>query len=391
MNKNLRLVLVTAFLDLLGFGILIPSLPAISQHFGMSGSWTVWSQAIYSLGMFVSGAIIGSLSDKYGRRPMLLVANGLNILGYILMGVSYFMVGHLETMLAFSLFILSRFVSGTGGSGFSVIQAYVSDISTPEEKTKNMGMIGATFGVAFLVGPAIGGILGELGGVPTIVGLSLIIMLINTLYIYTTLPEPSRHNAEKPDRANIHYGAVIVFLLVISLLSTIGFSSIQGGSTQYYADIFYFTQREIGFSMSAVGIASIIYQGFLVKHIRKILSDESMLMMGITILMISLYFFALNRSSLLLVPILFSIPIGMGSLNPSLISLLGKNSSGHVGKIMGINSSVTGIGGIIGPIIVGILYAEHPSSPYYAASALFGLMLIGSFLFLRSRKEALET
>lgn len=383
MNKNLRLVLITAFLDLLWFWILLPSLPSITAHFDMAPSWTVWSQAVYSFGMFAAWGIVGSLSDVYGRKNMLLFVNILNVFWYILIGVSYFFVGHIGTMIAFWLFIFSRFVAWMGGSGFGVIQAYVSDISKPEEKTKNMGMIGATFGTAFLIWPAIGGIIWEFWWFASIIWLSIVIMCLNTAYIFFKLPEPSKHVHEKKDTAKLHYSPIILFLFASWLLVTIGFSSIQWGSTQFYKDIFGFSEREIGFAMSMVGLSSIVYQGFLVKYIRQYLTDENMMLFGIAIMGIFTYLFGINRDPILLFAIVLFLPVGMGSFNPSLVSLLGQNAGSHVGKVMGINASIVGIGGIIGPVLVGILYIAHPSIPYISASILFGILFVISLIFFR--------
>ncbi len=392
MSKKLLLILITAFLDLLGFGILLPSLPSLTLHFGMIASWTIWSQSVYSLGMFVSGGLIWTLSDKYGRKKILLITSSFNILAYILIGIAYFLVGHIETIFAYALFIFARFIGWVGWSGISVIQAYVSDISTPVEKTKNMWMIGAMFGLAFLVWPAIWGILSVYGWIEQILTVTTIIMIINTLYIYFKLPEPVKHSHDIPDTKHLHYSPFLLFLFCASLIVTIAFSSIQWGSMQFYHDVFHFSPKEIWFFMSMVGLASIIYQWLLVKYVRRIFSDGSMMIFGITLLAVCIYLFGTNRDPIFLYPIVMLIPVGMGSFNPSLMSLLGQNSEKHVGKVMGINSSVVGIGGIIWPIVIGILYAKDPSFPFiWASILLFFLLLIALFFLAWNTRKSKKT
>lgn len=140
LKSQLPLILTTAFLDILGMSLLIPSFPAITAHFGQAESWSMWTQAIYSFGMFAAGSIVGNLSDKFGRKNMLLVTTTINILGYFATYLAL-KLGSTVGITGFALYLAARFVAGIGGSGFGVVQAYISDISIGAEKTKNMGMM----------------------------------------------------------------------------------------------------------------------------------------------------------------------------------------------------------------------------------------------------------
>lgn len=181
-KSQLPLILTTAFLDILGMSILIPVFPDLTAHFNQAESWTMWTQSVYAIGMFFSGFVVGNLSDKYGRKNLLIATSAFNLLGYIvtLLALQF---GSTVGIIGFAGYLLARLVAGIGGSGFAVVQAYISDISSPEEKTKNMGLIGAAFGTAFLVGPAIGGTIAQLAGIEGILIVSTIIITINLLWI----------------------------------------------------------------------------------------------------------------------------------------------------------------------------------------------------------------
>jgi MFS transporter, DHA1 family, tetracycline resistance protein len=268
------LILTTAFLDILGIGILIPVLPDIIVHFGVAEAWNPYSQGIYSIGMFLGGLVFGRLSDRYGRKNLLSVTTTFNLLGYIILWISL-SKGYITADLGvlFIIFLSARFVSWLGWAGLSVLQAYISDVSTRENKAKNMWMIGAAFGLAFLIGPAIGGTLSHWGIEYVIFG-CIVAISINLILILTILKEPVKHAIEMhEDHVPFHFSRFIIVLFVLSFWGTLAFSTIQTGSNQYYADIYWFNADQIGYTLSLVGLVAIIYQGGLVKYVRKVLSE----------------------------------------------------------------------------------------------------------------------
>lgn len=167
--------------------------------------------------MFLGGLLFGRLSDKYGRKNLLILTSGLNLIGYITLFISlskgFLPVG---VNVLFLIFIAARFISGLGGAGFGIVQAYISDISKPAEKTKNMGLIGAAFGMAFLIGPAIGGLLSKWGIEYVIIGCSIAIA-INFLMIIFRLPEPKKHVEEMhTEHVPFHFSKEVIILLILS-------------------------------------------------------------------------------------------------------------------------------------------------------------------------------
>ncbi len=383
MNKSLLLVLITAFLDILGFSILIPVFPEITAHFHQSESWTMWTQSVYAVGMFFSGIFIGNLSDKFGRKRMLIVTSGFNLLGYIATLIAL-NIGSTVGIMWFALYLSARVIAGIWGAWFWVVQAYISDISSPETKTKNMGMMGAAFGTAFLIWPAIGGILASLWWTNGILYVSIAIITINFLWIIFGLPEPKHHinEMESADLKEWSMTHDIYVLLFLSLGATIGFSVIQSGSGQFYTDKFDFDAKLIGYTMTMFGLISIIYQWFLVKYVRKYLNEQRMMQVWLLFLTFWMILLALNQTAFLVFFIIILFPLGMGSFGPSLASLLSQDAGKHAGRVMGMNTSATGIGGIIWPILTGWLYASDITLPFWASAWLFFFLFIVSVMYL---------
>jgi MFS transporter, DHA1 family, tetracycline resistance protein len=378
------LILITAFLDILGMGILIPVLPDIITAFWVAESWNPYSQGIYAIGMFLGGLAFGRLSDTYGRKNMLILTSGLNLTWYIMLYIS---LAHdifpWELSLLFILFIAGRFVSGLGGAGFGIIQAYISDISKPSEKTKNMGLIGAAFGLAFLMGPAIGGLLSKWWVEYVIMGCTLAIA-INFLMIIFRLPEPTKHIAEMHDNhIPFHFSREVILLLLLSFGGTLAFSSIQSGSSQFYADVFGFDSDQIGYTLSLVGLIAVIYQGGLVRFVRKYLDEKQMIRVALFLMMISLGLFAMNQSVFWLFFIIPLFPIAMGSFQPSIGSMMANKAGKEVGKVMGYNTSIVSIASIIGPFMVGTLYEKSHALPFFVSAGIAGLLFMIAMVGLK--------
>ncbi len=381
------LILVTAFLDILGIGILIPVLPDLIKDLWAAEAWTAYSQWIYAVGMFFGWLYFGKMSDVYGRKNMLIATTGLNLLGYIvlLFSLSAYVSGFPNLgsyQVWFFLFMIARCVSGLGWAGFWVIQAYISDISTPA-KTKNMWLIGAAFGLAFLVWPAIGGILSQWGIEYVIIG-CIIAIAINLIQIIFKLPEPSKHVLEMHvDHEPFRFSETVIVLLILSFWTTLAFSAIQSWSTQYYADVFKFDSTMRGYRLSLVGLIAIIYQGGLVKYVRRIWDEKQMIQISLGIMAVSLALFAWNTSPFWLFFIIPLFPIAMGTFQPSLGSLIANKAWKEVGKVMWYNTSVMSIGNMVGPFLVGTLYASHPTYPFWVSAGIGVLLFLLAYLKLR--------
>lgn len=371
------LILATAFLDILWIWILIPVLPDIITHFWVSEAWTPYSQWIYSIGMFLWGLVFWRLSDTYGRKNLLSITTLFNLIGYIVLWISLSQGVISESIgFLFIIFLAARFISGLGWAWLWVAQAYISDISTKETKTKNMGMIGAAFWLAFLVGPAIGWILSK-WGIQYVILWCIFAILINLLLIVLILKEPVKHLQEMhTEHKKFHFSRVMIILFILSFWGTLAFSSIQSGSSQYYKDIFNFNANQIWYTLSLVGWIAIIYQWWLIKYVRKYLTENQMIQSSLLIMIISILLFAVNRNMYLLFPIIAFFPIAMWTFQPAINSLIAGKAWKEVWKIMWYNTSVISIAGIIWPFLVWTLYEISYSLPFFISAGIATLLLI---------------
>nr|MDD3719975.1 MFS transporter [Candidatus Gracilibacteria bacterium] len=373
-KKALITILITVVLDIVGLGFIIPALPFIVKNFGFGEEFVGLTYGIFSLGLLLGGVIFGRLSDIYGRKSILKITVLLNIVGYL--------------VFAFSpnlwVFIFARFLSGLGGSGWAIGQAYISDISSESERTKNMGLIGATFGIGFIIGPLFGAIIDTtsvflLGIIP------FCVIFLNLLLIYFYLPETnkllSKANKEEILPLDFHYNKTQLLGLFFTTFSVGAiFSGMQTTFALLINDKFGYGQNVIGYLFVYIGICSVLYQSLGIKHIRKIFDEKKMIMLGLTSLTISFIGFAFNNIFGFLFLLLIFNALGMGNINPAIASLISKKAKNETGKAMGTNSSSMSLGNIIGAIIAGYLYSISISLPY-----LFGAMVFLSLLLFVNR------
>lgn len=377
------IILATAFLDILWIGILIPVLPDIIIYFWVSESWNPYSQWIYSIGMFLWWLIFWRLSDKYGRKNLLSITTGLNLIGYIVLYISLSKwLVNIEIWILFIIFLIARFISWLGWSWLSVAQAYISDISNKSTKTKNMWMIWAAFGFAFLIWPSIWGILSK-WGIEYVILWCIVSILINLIVILIVLKEPKKHLIEMNEEGHVpfHFSRTIIILFILSFGWTLAFSSIQSWSSQFYQDVFWLDAHERWYLLSLVWLIAIIYQWWLIKYVRGWFSEIKMIHISLGLMSLSILFFALNRNIYLLYFINSIFPIAMWTFQPAINSIIAEKAGKEVGKIMGYNTSVISIAGIIGPFIVGTLYILNYSLPFIVSSIiafiLFFIALLG--------------
>jgi len=359
-TKPLILIFITVFIDLIGFGIVLPSLPYYveGEAFRATPFDIGLLFASYSLMQFIFSPVLGSLSDKIGRRPILLVS-------MIGAGIGYLFIGFAT---ALWMVFVGRIVSGIMGASISTAQAYIADVTTKENRAKGMGLFGATFGLGFIFGPAIGGILSRYGiHVPFL--FAAVLSFANFVLIYFILPETVRKDApveDKPRRnrfvelfeslQDARFGTLtaIYFFLVVS------FSIMTYAFVLYTIHRFGYTAEQNGYIFAFIGFLAIIFQGGLFGRLAKRFGENPLMIVGCLLMTASLFitpFISPETGGLFaLLCNVALLAIGNSMAAPSVTSLASKVASeNEQGKALGVMQSGASLARAIGPAVGGVL------------------------------------
>jgi len=377
-NAGVFFILVTILFDCIGFGIIIPIMPDLIQELtGSSLSKASEYGGIllttYSLMMFACSPILGSLSDKLGRRPVLLIS----LFG---MAVDYFFLSFAHTI---TLLFIGRILAGLCGASITTASAYIADVSTPEKRSQNFGLIGAAFGLGFIIGPVIGGVFGEIGTrVPFMIagGLSL----LNWLYGYFILPEslkPENRRAFEWKRAN-PVGALLrlkkfpalLGLLAALLILYIAAQSTQTVWTYYTKEKFGWNKAWVGYSLGFVGLTVGIVQGWLIRIIIPKFGNKKAVMMGLMLYVVGFILFAFASKGWMMFA--FMVPYALaGITGPAMQGIISTQvKADEQGEMQGIMTGFMSLANIIGPTLMSFIFAhftKHNSSSIYFPGAPF--------------------
>ncbi|MCY7377374.1 MAG: MFS transporter [Pyrinomonadaceae bacterium] len=358
-TKPLIIIYITVFIDLVGFGIVIPALPfyAESAAFRANPFEIGLLTASYSLMQFVFSPILGSWSDKIGRRPVLFFSILGSAVGYLFLGFAFSM---------WMLFV-GRIIAGITGGNISTAQAYIADVTTRENRAKGMGLFGAMFGLGFIFGPAIGGILSRYGiEVPFF--FAAVLCLINAVLVYFILPESVKFSYDAPKIRKNRLVEIIESLRQkqFGTLTAIYFFLVTSFSIMTYAFVLYtiyrfaYTAEQNGYIFAFIGILAVIFQGSLFEKLVKRFGENPLMIIGC--LMMTASFFAIPFISpnfggligLLMATALLAIGNSMAS--PAITSLASKVSDEtEQGKTLGVLQSGASLARATGPFIGGIL------------------------------------
>ncbi len=378
----LVVIFITVFIDLLGFGIIIPLLPFYAESFGASAFAIGLLGTSFSLMQFLFSPIWGRLSDRIGRKPIILVG----LLGSCLSYVTMALAGSL------ALLFIARIVGGIAGANIPTAQAYIADVTTPENRAKGMGMVGAAFGLGFIFGPAIGGMLSRFSP-ETPMWFAAALCLGNFIAAWFLLPESRRVNASSKTLGRLdafrHAMGQPTLLLILSLyfLVTMAFSGFEATFALFSAARFGYTAASIGFLFAFIGLILSLIQGVLVGRVVKRIGERRLIPIAIFLIALSIGMipFVWNVPTLLVA--LAFLAVGMGFNNPSLSSMVSKLShEDDQGGVLGLASSIASLGRVVGPAWGGFLYdAYGMTTPYLSAAAVMFLAFAVSFVGLRSR------
>jgi MFS transporter, DHA1 family, tetracycline resistance protein len=379
-NKPLASIFLIVFIDMLGFGLILPLLPYYAETFGASDTVIGLLVASYAAAQLVGAPILGRLSDRFGRRPILLLSLIGTLLGFMLLGF------------AKTLFILfaARILDGITGGNISVAQAYISDVTDAKNRAKGLGMIGAAFGLGFIIGPASGGLLSQWGyAVPAFVAAGLV--TINLLMVALWLPEslpPEKRTVAGEKRPAVTLSALVAALkrpfsgslLITRFFFSLAFSIFQTIFALYALRRFNLGATETGFILTYVGVLSVIVQAGLVGRLSQHFRDDVLIFAGVGIMALSLLGWALTPSVTVLLIILAPTAFAGGVLNTVLSSALTKAvEPQEIGGILGLSASIESATRVIAPTLGGILLGRLGA---WAPGTFGAVMLAALFIYV---------
>jgi DHA1 family tetracycline resistance protein-like MFS transporter len=363
------------FIDLLGFGVMIPQLPFYGLHFGLHGFGVATMLACYSVAQFVSSPLLGRLSDRVGRRPVLLVSLAVSALAYCWLGFAD---------AAWMLFA-ARLIAGAGAGNIAAAQAYIADVTPPERRAKGMGMIGAAFGLGFTVGPALGGLAARLDpAAPAFIaaGLSAIAFLLTFARLKESLPEASRNAPPRPGRLAVAREALsrpVLRELILLLFVAIGaFAGMETTFALWANQVFGWGSWEVGLNFFFVGVVLVVVQGGLIGWLSRRFGEARLLTAGALSILLGLAGLPLVHSILLLLVVMLLLAAGMGLLTPSINSLISRQARiDEQGGILGVSQSASSLARAAAPPLAGLLFdVSGRNTPYIVGAALMLLVLI---------------
>ncbi|MBM3920756.1 MAG: MFS transporter [Sphingomonadales bacterium] len=399
-DKRILTLFLTIFIDLLGFGIIIPILPVVTKKMAIQSGLHLdadvavgLTMGVFSLMQFLFSPIWGSLSDKIGRRPIILGSILATAVGYVMLGVSN----------AFIILFLARLVAGIGSANISAAQAYIADITPPQERAKRMGLIGAAFGLGFVFGPPIGGALFAAGGLMWVGFATASLCVLNFVMAWFTLPESlTQKNTERRSFISSFTGLRHVWkeeilgeLFIINVIYIAAFSMMQVNASVLWSEHYHLTEKQVGYMFGFIGVCSAVVQGGLIGTIQKVVGLQRMLLFGCPIVAVGLSVIPLPSQDWF-VPVqicaVMCLAIGNGMLMPAINSLVSANTPAHdQGKTLGLLQSTGSLARSVGPVVSGFLYSIGFMLPYISAGVLMMLNLLLAMMLvskLRSQTKA---
>ena len=394
-------IFITLMIDITGLGLIIPVMPALIKELtgeGISraseyGGWLVFTFAVMQ---FLFSPVLGGLSDEYGRRPIILIA----LFGF---AINYLLLAFAPTLLW--LFV-GRSLAGVTGASITTATAYIADISTKENRAQNFGMIGAAFGLGFIIGPVIGGLLGSFGPrVPFMVAAAL--TFVNFLYGYFVLPESLKKENRRPfnwKRANpigslknLQRYPALSGLAFSFILINLASHAVQSNWSYFVIEKFGWSETMIGISLGVVGILVALVQGGLIRFTNPILGNEKSVYTGLLLYSAGLFLFAFASQSWMM--FVFLIPYCLGGIaGPAIQSIMSSSvPANEQGELQGALTGLLSLTSIAGPPMMTGLFAyfTKPTAPVHFSGAAFLLgallMLLSSIIAYRSLRQKGKT
>jgi len=381
----LILIFTAVFIDLIGFGILIPVLPTIaSKHFNASDFEIGILVAVFSLVQFIFNPYFGSISDKRGRKPVIVICLLLSASSYLIFAFTN----------SYGVLLVSRIVAGLGGSSISVAQAYIADITTRENRSRGMGLIGAAFALGFVFGPLIGGFLSKYG--IHIIGFagasfSFTAFLVTWFLLPESLKEKTTETRHKLfnfssftdvlKRPSIGVVIIIFFVVTFSMANIFGTFALLGYKQ------FHLNDFQIGTLFGIMGIFSAIAQTGIIHFLTKRFNDATIISFGTFILFIALFLIPFCTGYTMLAFVSGGFTLGTGLLVPTSLSFLSKiTPDNEQGSVLGINQSIAALARVLGPLWGGFSFQFFGHAFPFITGAVFVFFTFIYVVFFLSSK-----
>lgn len=376
------MLLLVVFIDLLGFGIVIPILPLLIERTGGGPFLVGVVIATFSLFQFLFAPILGRLSDKYGRKPILALSSFINSL-------SYFLIFFSQNIW---IIIIARIIAGIGSANLSVAQAYVADTSKTHERTKKMALIGSVFGLGFVIGPLLGGITSAEFSISTPFLIPAFLSLINTFLIFLILPESNKllQKNIKIEIINWKITRAVMkpknmsLLLFLFFFVNFALALIIGVFPIFSEQKFGWNETQNGYYFGLIGLGSFISQAYLIRILLKKFDEAQMVKMALLVFGLAVIGIGLAPSGLLLLMIGPFTSFGFSLINVNVQALISLESrADEQGMVLGVAHSFASMARVIGPIIGGTIATFNIGMPYLVSGFLSLLILLFGTKYLK--------
>ena len=375
-NKHLIIIFIIMFTEVLGFSMALPIIPFLGLSLGLNAFQVGLIMSVFSFSQLFASPVTGKISDRFGRKPILLISQTSTLIGFLLLGIAN----------SVWLLVAARLIDGLIGSNMTVSQAYISDVTSPQDRTKIYGYSSAVFGAGLIFGPLIGGTLSTINySIPMFfaAGISLISIILVILFLPESL-------SLKKENSKIKFNDIIPFddakrffkdsnvrnVLLLFFIYSFGFMLFISSFALFAKEQVQVTAQELGFLMAWIGILRVIFQSLLINPLQKKFGENSALSIGIISMILTMVILAFTTNYIFAyIPLIF-LAFGTGVCRPILTSKLTKSvNKEETGSVLGVNNALSSIGQIIAPILGGAMILYLPSFFLPALSAIFFVIM----------------